>query len=610
MSDSLLPYYNRELVAIRRLAADFAEANPKIAGRLRLSRDAVDDPLVARLLDGVAFLAARVHHRLDDEFPELTDALLGVLYPHYLAPFPSTAVVQFAPQPDLEGPARIPRFFPLDAEPVRGEICRFRTAYDTTIWPVEIEAVRLSGLPLAAPANPRAAGAVSVLRITLRTANPEKTFAELGLDRLRLFLRATPNIALPLYELLVGHTIGIAYADGMSDAAAVLAGPEAIEPVGFAPEEALLPWPARSFSGFRLLSEYFAAPEKFLFADITGIDAKTRSMKAPAGNRLEIFVYLDQAQPDLERLVGADALALGCTPVVNLFPQRCDPIPLTHMTTEYRVVPDARRPAAFEVWGIEQVRESHPDGSSRPWRPFYRLTHGDPDAETPGGFYLVARRDSPAPLRGSEVYVAPFDPALDPDMPAETALSVDALCSNRDLPTELPFGGGHPRLRLAEGAAAVARVTCLTAPTAPARMRLREQGFWRLISHLSLGHLSVVGEAEGANALKEVLRLYDLRDSAESRAAIGGLLAVRAAPGSARVPGARVGAFCRGLDVTLEFDQRVWQTGGLFLMTAVLDRFLGLHASVNSFVRTRAVLRGRPGAAAHFPPRAGARTLL
>ncbi len=610
MSDTLLPYYNRELVAIRRLAAEFAEANPKIAGRLRLSRDAVDDPLVARLLDGVAFLAARVHHRLDDEFPELTDALLGVLYPHYLAPFPATAVVQFAPQPDLAGSARIPRFFPLDTEPVRGETCRFRTAYETTLWPVEIEGVRLSGQPLAAPPNPRAAGAMSVLRITLRTASPDKTFADLGLDRLRLFLRAAPNIALPLYELLARHALGVAFADGPSDTAAVLAGPEAIQPVGFAPEEALLPWPARSFSGFRLLSEYFASPEKFLFLDLAGIEAKTGSATAPAGNRLEIFVYLDHALPDLERMVGPEALALGCTPVVNLFPQRCDPIPLTHMTTEYRVVPDVRRPATFEVWGVEQVRESRPDGSSRPWRPFYRLTHGDPDTETPGGFYLVARRDSPAPLRGSEVYLAPFDPALDPDTPAETVLSVDALCSNRDLPTELPFGGGHPRLRLAEGAAAVARVNCLTAPTAPARMQLREHGFWRLISHLSLGHLSVVGEAEGANALKEVLRLYDLRDSAESRAAIGGLLAVRATPGAARVPGARVGAFCRGLDVTLEFDQRVWQTSGLFLMASVLDRFLGLHASVNAFVRTRAVLRGRSGTVASFPPRAGARTLL
>src|SRR5580692_5808559 len=104
MSDDLLPYYERELDAIKRLAAEFADTHPKIAARLRLSADAVDDPHVARLLEGTAFLAARVHHRLDDEFPELTDALLGVLYPHYLAPVPSAAILQFQSDPDLALP--------------------------------------------------------------------------------------------------------------------------------------------------------------------------------------------------------------------------------------------------------------------------------------------------------------------------------------------------------------------------------------------------------------------------------------------------------------------------------------------------------------------------
>jgi type VI secretion system protein ImpG len=168
MSDALLPYYNRELDAIRALAAEFALAHPKIAGRLRLSEEQVDDPHVARLLEGLAFLAARVHHRLDDEFPELTDALLGVLYPHYLAPLPSTAIAQFVCKPDLKVACQVPVNLPLDTEPVRGETCRFRTVYPATLWPVEIESVRLSGLPLAAPANPRAAGAVGVLRIGLK----------------------------------------------------------------------------------------------------------------------------------------------------------------------------------------------------------------------------------------------------------------------------------------------------------------------------------------------------------------------------------------------------------------------------------------------------------
>lgn len=606
MSDALLPYYDRELTALRRLAAEFAATHPKIAGRLRLAPEGVDDPHVERLLEGVAFLAARVHHRLDDEFPELTDALLGVLYPHFLAPFPSAAIAQFATQLELSVPVRLDAGLAIETEPVQGEPCRFRTAWPLTLWPIEIESVRLAGLPLPAPPNPLAAGAVSVLRIALKCRSADAGFAQLGLDRLRVFLRGAANVALPLYELLCAHTVSVAYAEGPSDPAPVLLPADAIEPAGFAPDEALLPWPARSFAGFRLLTEYFALPEKFLFIDFARMDGKAL---LASGNRLEIFAYLDRALPELERAVVTDTVALGCTPIVNLFAQHCEPVPLTHTDLEYRVVPDARRPAGIEVWQIDAVRESRAGGGSRPWRPFYRLSHGDPDGGAPGGFYQLTRRPAAAPLAGTEVFIAPYDPEFDPEAAAGAVLSIEALCSNRDRPVALPFGGGHPELRLAEGIPSIARVSCLTAPTAPLRPPPRERRFWHLVSHLSLGHLSIVGGAEGAAALREVLRLYDMRGSAETRAAIDGLVGVSASPGSARAPGGRAGAFCRGVDVTLEFDPNVWRSAGLYGLAAVLDRFLALHATVNSFVRTSVVLRGRPGRIT-WPARAGMRVLL
>lgn len=605
MSDALLRYFDEELNAVRALATkEFAAANPKIAARLRISETTVDDPHVTRLLEGLAFLAARVHHRLDDDFPELTDALLSVLYPHYLTPTPSCAVAQLLVKPDVMAAARVPAGLPLDTEPVRGEPCRFRTAYPVTLWPVGIDAVRLSGLPLAAPANREAAGAAGVLRLSLKCLSPEATFTQLGVDRLRFFLRAPPNVALPLYELLCRHVVSVALAEGPADPSPVILPPEVIEPVGFAPEEALFPWPARSFSGFRLLSEYFAFPEKFLFLDIGRLDARTL---LGAGNRMDIFIYLDRGSPDLERAVAVDTLALGCTPMVNLFPQRCEPLAVTHTATEYRVEPDDRRKGALEIWSVTRVRETRPDGTLRPWSPFYRLTEGTRDADSSGGFYHLARRDSAAAVGGTDLFLAPFDPAFDVESQSTAVLSIDALCTNRSLPAELPV---NPRLRLVEGVAAVERPVCLTAPTTPLPPPLREQGFWRLISHLSLGHLSVVGGEAGADALKEVLRLYDLHTAPGAPSVIDGLLAVSARPGVARVPGERAGSFCRGIDVTLEFDAGAWQASGLYLMAAVLDRFLALHATINSFVRTRAVLRGRDGVAASWPPRAGARVLL
>ncbi len=362
MSDTLLPYYDRELAAIKRLAAEFAETHPKIAGRLRLSADAVDDPHVARLLEGVAFLAARVHHRLDDEFPELTDALLGLLYPHYLAPMPSCMVAQLDCQPDLMLPARVPTGVAFETEPVQGEPLRYRSTAPVTLWPIEVENIRLSGLPIVAPPNAAASGAAGVLRITLKCAAPDATFSKLHVDRLRFFLRGPATQTLPLYELLCGHTLSVAYADSAVDSTPVVVPAKSIEPAGFAPDEALLPWSARGFSGFRLLTEYFAFPDKFLFLEFSGIDTKTL---VSGGNRLEIFVYLDRSAPELERNIGQHSLALGCTPLINLFPMRCEPIRLTHTDTEYRVVPDARRPRAAEVWQIER-RARDPAGRLLP----------------------------------------------------------------------------------------------------------------------------------------------------------------------------------------------------------------------------------------------------
>jgi type VI secretion system protein ImpG len=606
LADQLLPYFNRELVAIRRLAGEFAEAHPKIAGRLRLSPDAVDDPHVARLLDGVAFLSARAQARLDDEFPELTDTLLNVLYPHFLAPFPSCAIAQFTPKADLQAMVEVAAGFTMDTEAVRGQACRFRTANPVTLWPVKIESARLMGLPFTAPANPMAAGAVAALRLVISTLAPDQKFSEIGLDRLRIFVRGAQATSLPLFEALAGHTLSVALADSPGDPAPVILPKSVVSPVGFAPEEALLPWPARSFSGFRLLSEYFAFPQKFMFLDVAGLDAKTLVTES---NKFEIYIYLGRSSNELERAVNAEVFALGCVPIVNLFPQRCEPISMDHTATEYRILPDARRSGVMEVWSVNAVREVRQDTTTRTWRPFYRLSHAV-DAGGDGGFYTEMRRDAAAGVGGTDMFLAPYDPKFDPNQKSSSVLSVEALCLNRDLPAELPFGGGHPRLTALNPNTAIAQMACISPPTPTLRPELRARGAWRLISHLSLGHLSVTGGAEGAAALKEVLRLYDLRDTADTRAALEALLSVTAQPGTARVPGSRLGAFCRGLDVELEFEPRAFQSAGLFLLSAVLERFLALHATVNSFVRTTIRLRGRADLEVKFPARAGARALL
>lgn len=615
-SDSLLGYYEGELAALRELAAEFAKAHPRAAGRLRLTAESVEDPHVERLLEGAAFLAARVQQHLDDEVPELSDALLELLAPGLLWPVPSMTTLRFSPRADARAPVHLRRGQTLATEPVHGEPVRFSTCYDTTLWPLRIEAARLSGQPFAAPPHPLAAGAAACLQVSLRTAAEGLGFAELGLDRLRLHLVGGSGLTGQLYELLAGATLGIALASGPEDPRPTALGPEALRPVGFAPEEAVLPWPRRSFAGHRLLAEYFAFPQKFLYLDLDGLERRTLTHQA---DRLEVFVYLSRALPDLERVVGAASFALGCTPAVNVFPHRCEPITLDGTQSDWLVLPDAGRPDAFEVCGVESVRESRPDGSWRRVLPFYRLAERTAAAGGSGGageerapaVWLARRLPAPLDLRGTEMRLALRDPDFDPAAPADATLTVEALCCNRDLPEHLPFGGGQPRLSmLGADAVPVEAVECLSAPTPTLRPGLRDRSAWRLVSHLSLNHLSVAGGEQAALALREMLRLHDLRGAPETAAAIAGLVGAEAEPGIARLPKVRPGAFARGLDVTLTFEAQAWRAGGLYLLAAVLERFLALQASVNAFVRTRVVLRGRAGTAAEWPARSGTRALL
>ncbi|WP_424813035.1 type VI secretion system baseplate subunit TssF [Roseococcus sp. YIM B11640] len=609
MSESLLPFYNRELAALRRLAGEFAEAYPKVAGRLRVTSDGtVDDPHVDRLLEGVAFLGGRVQQRLEDELPEITDALLELISPHLLAPVPSMTTVQFSPKAESRGPATAPRGTPLETEPVRGEPLRYVTCHSVPIWPIQIEAVRLMGLPLAAPPNPRAPGAAACLRITLRTQVPDLTFAETGLDKLRVHLRGAPQVSAGLHELLATACVGIALADGPGDPSPTLIGPENVTPFGFGREEAALPWPRRAFDGHRLLTEYFAHPEKFLYLEIDGLEARSLLQRS---DKMEVFLYLNRAVPELERLVAADTLALHCTPAVNLFPQRCEPIAMDGTQSDWLVIADARRPAALEIHSIQEVRESRPDGARRMVLPFQRLAQEDAADEDVAPIQWIARRGpAPAPLTGTETRLMLRDMEFDPEAPADGVLTVNATCLNRDLPEQLPFGGGQPRLRIADPTSPAASAECLSAPTSTLRPRLGERGAWRLVSHLALNHLGVMGGEQAAVALREMLRLHDLRDTPESRTAIAALVSVQSGPGIARIPGQRPGVFVRGLDVTLTFDAQAWNAGGLYLLGCVLERFLALQVSVNGFVRTRALLRGRTTPAATWAPRSGTRVLL
>ena len=609
MSDELLPYYNRELAFLRHLGAEFAQAHPKIAGRLRLGPDVAEDPHVERLIEAAAYLNARTRFKLEDDFPEITDALLGVLYPHYQTPLPSAAVVQFTldrGQGDLVKGYTIPPESSLETEPIDGEPCRFHTCYPTTLWPIELTAASLSGRPFAAPAGPWASQAVAVLRLELKCYATEMTFGKFDFGALRFFLRGQSQHVFGLYELLLNSTIGVALAASPTDRDPVWLDRKCLAPVGFERDQGMFPYAARSFLGYRLLSEFFAFPQKFLFVDLCGLGPQSLRK---SGNRLEIYVYLNRSAIDLEQNVAAANFQLGCTPIVNLYRQRAEPISLTHRDTEYRIVPDSRHPLAHEIYSIDRVVATSPDNEQAEYRPFYSFKHSG-DRREQKRFWYARREQAPGTGgrvdRGTEIYLSLVDLGFEPSAPAQWTLDVETTCLNRDLPHRLSLGEGQSGLRLTQGAP-IGPIACVSGrPTPTLRPALKRGALWRLVSHLSLNHLSLTDTEEGADALREILTLYDFADSAETRSMIEGLLSVRCRRAVGRIGG----GFCRGIEVTAHLDEDRFAGSGVYLFASVLERFLGLYCSTNSFSKLIVTTNRREGELRRWPPRAGETVLL
>lgn len=617
MRDELLGYYERELAFLRQMGAEFAEKYPKIASRLQLEAERCEDPHVERLIEAAAFLASRVHLKIDDEFPEVTESLLNVLYPGFLAPVPSLSVVQFLVDPEranLQMGQTVPRGSMIYSNPVDGSPCRFRTSYPVTIWPIELTQLRFE---LPAPGVVVPPTTRSVLRLELRTFAGlpfsqlrEKTLdsADRPLDRLRFSLQGDAKVVHALYELLFTAVTQIAVRPAGGDERSGFSLPSsALRPVGFEADEALLPASNRTFLGYRLLQEYFAFPEKFLFVDLCELQ---RASGMDLGSQVDVLFFLDR-EFSLERSVTAQTLRLNCTPVANLFEQAAEPIRLSQLQSEYRVIPDVGRQTSMEVYSVDEITGVRAD-SERPtaYQPFYSIRHAG-EGEAGESFWHMTRR--PSARRdddGTEAYLTFVDLGFRHSLPETDTLLVRTTCSNRDLPGRLPFGNAEGDFHL-EGAGVFSAIRCLRKPTPSLRLPLRRGAHWRLISHLSLNYLSLVERdgAGAADALREILKLYDFADSSATRQQINGIAGI----GSRRVLrpiGTGHAGFVRGIEVTVDFDEQQFIGSGVFLFASVLERFFGLYASVNSFSQMIATSRQREGILKRWPARAGEQIVL
>lgn len=624
MDPRLLRHYNQELAYMREMGAEFAQQFPKIASRLGMDGIEVADPYVERLMEGVAFLAARVQLKLDSEFPRFTQRLLEIVYPNYLAPTPAMLVAQFQPQlseTNLAQGFTITRGSSMRSQAGKGDAttCEFRVAQDTTLWPLEITHAEyftfapdlpLNKLPLSQPLK----GGV---RLRIKTTAGLK-FNQLSLDRLRLFLSGSDDIAYKLHELCLGAPLGVAVAPAIEPWPWHQFLPARnIQPVGYSDEQALLPVNLRNFQGYRLLQEYFAFPQRFLFFDIDGLGPAVRKH---TGDELEIVLLFSRGEAALENMVDRANFSLFCAPAINLFPKRADRVHLTDSTYEYHVVPDRTRPMDFEVFEVTSVTGyGVGSDSEQPFLPFYAAYHNEAGGEQA---YFTLQREprmlsatqkrvgTRSSYIGSEVFLSLVDLEEAPYSGGLRQLAITTSCTNRDLVLQMPLGLGKTDFTL-DSAAPMEAIRCTKGPSRPYSPQWNGALAWQFVSHLSLNYLSLMnnGEHEGAAALREMLELYAMTADTGIKKQIEGVRKLSVKPIIGRLPTPGPITYGRGLEITLHMEELAFQGNSAFLFGSVMEQFFARYVSLNSFTETVLVSTER-GEFMRWRPRCGTRPIL
>lgn len=593
--EDLFGHYERELLYLRRAGEGFSRAYPKVARRLALGPEQAGDPHVERLIESFAFLTARLQLNLDRQFPRFTDALLGILSPHLVAPIPSCGIAKFDVDPTngqiTEGYV-IGRGTEVLAMADRDVRCRFATASPVTLWPVKIDGVFIQ----TPDPIPFTDGTVThALRLDLGSMG--LPLESLPIRKLRLFINAEPTVAAAIYESLTCHLVETLYRTADGEVKRIY-GRAAIQASGFDESDSLFPYPTNDHPAYRLLQEYFAFPQKFLFLELTIPEDALR------GERSSIFFGLSRPLP--ERLqIRPETLLLGCTPIVNLFRRIAEPIRVDHRRNSYLIVPDAQRDRITEVYSVQRVVGVRDDGARTPYVPLFSAEHALA-GERPEAFWYAERVPALREDRsGTDIWLHLADLNLDPAQPASETLLVTTLCTNRGLAEEVP---ANSRLTM-EDAAPVANISLLYKPSLPRYRGADGETAWKLISQLSLNHLSLSSGAEALKSLQEILTLYTLDDPA-MRAQISALKSLQVRPTVHRIGQDAWRGFGRGLDVTVEIDERGFVGASPLVFGEVLLRFLGMYVAVNSFVQLEFRSLQRGGSWRKWPRITGTQTIL
>jgi type VI secretion system protein ImpG len=624
MDSRLLHHYNNELHFMREMGGEFARHFPKIGGRLGMENLECSDPYVERLLEGFAFLTARVQLKIEEEFPRFCQHLLEMVYPDYLAPLPSMTIVQLMPDSgdgDLVDGFTVERGTRLRSGlgPQMQTPCEFRTSHDVELYPISITdadylATRASLANLGIRPDRQVGAGIS---IKIDAAKGVR-IGDLAMHELPLFLSGSGTIPLTLYEHILAGVCGLSIIHGeKANRKVVSLSKTNVQAYGFGADQAMLNFRSRSFEGYRLLREYFAFPERFRFINFTGLN---KALSDIEGESFELVIHLKSRENDLENVVDKSHFMPFCTPAINLFPKRTDRISLNTKDHEFHLVADKSRPMDYEIHQVLGVTGygKHTD-ERQEFLPFYGLK-GDHIPAEHAAFFTVQRkprmlssqqhaRGARSAYLGQEVFISLVDANEAPYSTELIQAGVHTMCSNRDLPMQMPLAqkGGDFNL---EVNAPVDTIKCVAGPTRPGNQITTGDYAWRVISHLSLNYLSLIdeNEDEGAAALRELLELYSNGNTVSERQ-INGLMKVNAKPVTRRLPIPGPISFGRGLEITMTLDAGGFEAGGMYLFGSVLNEFFSKYVSINHMTET-VVLREDKTEVARWPVKTGLRQQL
>ncbi|MDP2086422.1 MAG: type VI secretion system baseplate subunit TssF [Gemmobacter sp.] len=620
MDTRLLRHYESELAFLREMGAEFAQSYPKIAARLGMDGLEVHDPYVERLLEGAAFLAARVQLELDLQYPAFTSHLLDIVYPHFLAPTPSMMVVAFdadVANPALKDGHVMPRHTVVRSALPSGQAtaCTFRTAHDVTLWPLEVAAAEYVEGRGALVAAGVALLPEARAGIRLRLRRPGGlALAELPLDALRVFVGGQGARGWQLHELLCTGACGLVARSTDRRADWVMALDRGnVRAAGFDRAEALLPTPVPSFDGYRLLQEYFAMPDRFHFVDMDGLSG---ALARAQGSEVDIWIVLRHGHPDMAAHVSPEAFILNATPAINLFEKRCDRVPVLASETEHRVVPDRTAPMDYEVFSVDSVTGISGEGiEDTNFHPFYSADDFTAAGQRQPAYFAISRKMRQRTEReklkgarttylGSESWLSLVDAGHAPFAGSIQQLAVRAHVTNRDLP--LLLGTGSRGMFHLPGGGPVRGISVPVSPTRPRPTLAQGDAAWRLIGHLSLNYLSLADTTRGtgAEALRELVGLYAPPGDRGASKQLEGIVRLSSRPIVRRMHDEVLSTAIRGLEITLHLDDAFFEGTGVYVLGAVLERFFRRHVSINSFTETVLVSQQR-GEIARWRPATG-----